>query len=375
MAHAPLSPSAAHRWLVCPASVKEAANTVSADTDASKEGTAAHEVMNLWLTTGAPPALGVKLSNGLEVTQSMLDTAKAAVDYVTGYIAGKQHVLMAEEKVQIASFYGLEAELLHGTADVIVLTPEELLLADLKAGYVEVQAEDNVQLILYATGVMEEMGWMYPKVRLAIIQPRNGGVKEWVLTKEELLSRAEALKPKVVLAASDDAPYVPSEEGCRYCPAAGVCRALQQNAIEVAQREFSTVDALVAHISPEELSSILAKADLIEAAVKAAREHALKLLSLGQEVPGWKMVEGRKNRVWKDEEKAIAAFRMFGYNEEEFAPRKMLSPAQAEKLLKDKKVMADLIETPAGKATLAPATDKRPALQPMSAIDTGNLLD
>jgi hypothetical protein len=53
----------------------------------------------------------------------------------------------------------------------------------------------------------------------------------------------------------------------------------------------------------------------------------------------------------------------------------MLSPAQAEKLLKDKKAMADLVTTPPGGAVLAPESDKRPALQGMTAVDFGNLLD
>lgn len=375
MAHAKLSPSAAHRWLTCPASVKEAANTVSADTEASKDGTATHEVMHTWLTTGAPPAVGAVCGNGLLVTQAMIDCARVGVDYVVSYVTGRQHTLLAEEKVQIGSFFDLEPGACYGTADVVAMVGPELMVADLKSGWQAVSPVENPQLLLYAIGIMEEMGWMFEQVRLVIIQPRNGGVSEWTLTKRELLERAEAMKPKVALTVVENPPYVPTEEGCRYCPAAGVCKALQGEALALAQREFTTVDALVDHISPADLATILAKADLIEAAVKAAREHAIKLLSLGQEVPGYKLVEGRKNRVWRDEDRAIATLRTLGYNEEEFAPRRVLSPAQVEKMLKDKKVMEGLIETPAGKATLAPLTDKRPALTPMGSIDTGNLLD
>lgn len=375
MAHAKLSPSAAHRWLTCPASVKEAANAVSPDTEASKDGTATHEVMQVWLTTGSPPAVGAVASNGVLFTQAMIDCARVAVDFVVGYVKGRQHTLLAEEKVQIGSFFDLEPDTCYGTADIVAFTGPELMVADLKSGWQEVTPEENPQLLLYATGVMEEMGWMFEQIRLVIIQPRNGGVKEWTLTKRELLDRAEAMKPRVALTVVENPPYVPTEDGCRYCPAAGVCKALQGEALALAQREFSSVDALIDHISADDLATILLKADLIEAAVKAAREHAIKLLSLGQPVPGYKLVEGRKNRVWRDEARAISAFRMLGYNEEEFAPRKMLSPAQAEKLLKDRKVMGDLVETPAGKATLALLEDKRPALAPMGSIDIGNLLD
>lgn len=377
--HAQLSPSAASRWLVCPASVRESANTVSSDTAASREGTATHEVMKAWFDAGSPPVLGTVLSNGLTVTQRMLATAGQAIEWTLEYLKGKKHTLMTEEKVQIGTYFDLGSEVLWGTADVLALAGNELLVLDLKSGYTEVQAEENLQLLLYAIGASEELGWLFETVRMVIIQPQNGGAKEWVLSKTDLLARAERLKPAVALALTEDAPYHPSEEACRYCPAAGVCRALQEQSLALAQREFTDVDAMVNHLTPEELSTILSKADLIEAAVKAAREHALKLLQTGQPVPGWKMVEGRKNRVWKDEAEGfvVSTLTVLGYEPDQIAPRTLLSPAQVEKLLKNKEVVAAYIEKPAGSPVLAPESDKRPALasQVFDAIpDAGNLL-
>jgi hypothetical protein len=220
------------------------------------------------------------------------------------------------------------------------------------------------------------MGWMYEQIRLVIIQPSSGAPKEWVITKAELLQRLDDLKPKVLLALTDDAPYHAEADGCcKYCPAAGICRELQQHSLALARAEFTDVEAHIARITVEELAEILTKADLIEQAVTAARQHATKLIGLGQTVPGWKLVEGRKNRVWKDEDRAIAALRMLGYNEVEFAPPKLVSPAKAEALLKNKQVMADLIETPKGSPVLAPESDKRAALAGMTPVDFGNLLD
>jgi hypothetical protein len=373
--HALLSPSASTRWLKCPASVEESRTMVSADSVASRNGTAGHEVLNIWLTTGSPPLLGAVCANGLLVTQEMIDQARAAVDYVKAYCLGRQHTLLCEEKVEIGSVFGLEPGVCEGTADIIAMTGSELMVADFKTGYQEVIAEENTQLLLYAIGAMEDMGWMYDQVLLVIIQPSCGEPKEWVLTKSEMMKRVTEMEPKVKLALSKDAPYVPTEEGCQYCPAAGVCKALQAESLKLARAEFDTVDALMSRISPAELSEILAKADLITAAVAAAKAHALQLIQLGQVVPGWKVVEGRKNRVWKDEARAISTFRLLGYNEAEFAPPKMLSPAQAEKLLKDRKAIADLITTPPGSPVLAPEDDKRPALATMTAFDAGHLLD
>ena len=375
MAHAKLSPSASARWLTCPASVREAASLPNTDSDASRKGTAAHEVLNIWLTTGEPPAVGTPMSNGLLVDEEMVRLARAAVEFVKSYVLGRQHTLMCEEEVEIGSAFGLEPGVCFGTADILAMTGPELLVADFKAGYNDVPVVENTQLILYAIGACEEMGWMYETIRLVILQPSSGAPKEWVITKEELLQRLDDLKPKVLLALTDDAPYQADDKACQFCPAAGVCRELQQHSLALARAEFTDVEAHISRISVEDLAEILTKADLIEQAVAAARQHATKLIGLGQTVPGWKLVEGRKNRVWKDEDKAIAALRMLGYNEVEFAPPKLVTPAKAEALLKNKQVMADLIETPKGSPVLAPESDKRPALAGMTPVDFGNLLD
>jgi LmbE family N-acetylglucosaminyl deacetylase len=375
MAHAKLSPSASGRWLICPASVKEAASLPNTDSDASRKGTTAHEVLNIWLTTGEPPAVGTPMSNGLLVDDEMIRKARAAVEYIKGYVMGRQHTLMCEEEVEIGSAFGLEPGTCFGTADILAMTGPELLVADFKAGYNEVQAEENTQLLLYAIGACEEMGWMYEQIRLVILQPSSGAPKEWVITKADLLQRLDDLKPKVLLALTEDAPYHADDKACQYCPAAGICKELQQHSLALARAEFTNVEEHISRISVEDLAEILKKADLIEQAVAAARQHATKLIGLGQTVPGWKLVEGRKNRVWKDEDRAIAALRMLGFNEEEFAPRKMVTPAKAEGLLKNKEVMKDLIETPKGSPVLAPESDKRAALVGMTPVDFGNLLD
>jgi hypothetical protein len=363
-AHAKLSPSAAKRWLTCPASVKESATAVSSETEYSKAGTAAHEALHALLTGGAV-AVGSTMSNGVVLTPDLFAHAEAGLAWVEKYRAEHGAVtVMAEERVQIGSpFFQLDPQVLWGTADIIVMAPDELVIADLKTGHTPVEVESNEQLMLYAVGAMEELGWMWPQVRLVIIQPKVAGITEWVVSKGALMAWAEGLKPRIAAALSPTPPYVPSEDGCRYCPAAGVCKALQAQAIEIAKQEFDTVDALIDHITPDELGMLLSKAGIIETAIATAREHAAKLISLGTEVPGWKLVEGRKNRKWIDgvEVRVQAHLRNLGYNEEEFAPRKLVSPSQAEKLV-GKGSLDAFIDKPVGAPTLAPVSDKRPAL-------------
>ena len=379
--HAQLSPSAAHRWLVCPASVRESATTVSADTDYSKAGTAAHEVLAHWLSTGEPPQFRYA-TNKVEIQTWMLDHAAGVVNWIDAFVADrgadKTRLVLSEEKVQIGSpFFKLAPEVLWGTADVVLAVGRELVVGDLKTGHVDVVVEKNPQLMLYALGVCEEMGWMFDTIRLVIWQKKCGDPKEWVISKDDLLAWGEEMRPRIAATQEPTAPYVPSDEGCRYCPAAGVCRALQGRAIEMARQEFSAADA-VTRLTPEELGFLLSKAGVIETALATAREHAAKLISLGTIVPGWKLVEGRKNRVWRAglEDKVQASLRVLGFNEEEFAPRELVSPAQAEKLV-GKKLVEEFIETPRGNPSLAPEADKRPALPPaMAAIpDIDHLLE
>ena len=99
---------------------------------------------------------------------------------------------------------------------------------------------------------------------------------------------------------------------------------------------------------------ILEKAEVIETALKAVRSQAMKLLSLGQDIPGWKLVAGNKRRAWKDEEAVKKAM-------PELLVKELVTPPQAEKLVGKEKV-APFIHTPTGEATLVRQSDRRPAL-------------
>jgi hypothetical protein len=370
--HAKLSPSAAKRWLTCPASVEASARSVSPDTEDSKRGTAGHWVHEVWLTTGAPPPVGAVAPNGIVVDDEMVEYVGQSIGWIKRYLdEHKGCVVMCEEKIQIGDYFGLEKSWCYGTADTVILAAKELVVHDLKMGYVDVQAEKNPQLMLYALGLCGELGWLWPEIRLVILQPKNGGPKEWTLSMQELAAWAEEQRPKVVAATLPDAPFVPSEEGCRYCPNAGVCKALQQNAIEIARREFDTPAGLIENISPDDLGLLLQKADLIDAALKAAREHGRKLLQCGVDVPGFKLVEARTKRRWRSGVEAEVE-KLIG---EAAWDKSLISFTQAEKIAGKEKI-APFIETPRGDVVLAPMSDKRPAIGPQfEAVEMGGLLE
>ena len=81
-----------------------------------------------------------------------------------------------------------------GTSDCIIVTERLMEVIDFKYGKgVEVYAENNPQMMLYALGALEEYGFIYDieKVRMTIAQPRIDNFSTWEIAVEELESWAE----------------------------------------------------------------------------------------------------------------------------------------------------------------------------------------
>ena len=84
----------------------------------------------------------------------------------------------------------------------------------------------------------------------------------------------------------------------------------------------------------------------------------------GEEIPGYKVVEGRGSREWSDEDSVIARLQLEGYGMADITKTELLSPYQMEKAIGKKKVaefLSERIVTKPGNPTIAPATDKREA--------------
>jgi hypothetical protein len=119
------------------------------------------------------------------------------------------------------------------------------------------------------------------------------------------------------------------------------------------------------------LAVCLSRVDLIEDWCKAVREQAHKRLSEGQELPGWKLVAGKRGaRAWTDAKAAEELLRkQFRLTIEQAYDLKLISPTSAEKLAKAGDLgpkqwarAQELIHQPDGKPHVAPESDPRPAL-------------
>jgi hypothetical protein len=331
-----------YRWSKCPGSVSLCSTVPPAVESAyAAEGTKAHEL-----------ASGLLMGRSVELPDP--DMAEAVAEYVNlckKYIETKNAVAYIERKFDLSKVYpGC-----FGTADFVCYWPQhkKLIVIDFKYGSgIWIDPKDNPQLLYYGLGAVLDLNLPdVETVELGICQPRCGdgayrcvevSVMDLLDFRTELIEYAKATEVP-------DAQLTPGEH-CRFCPASGVCPALQSRANDVAKMEFAVSPS---SYDPTQLAQALAMRDYAE-------------LSAGREIPGWKLVEKRATRKWNDE-KAVADL-LEDFGDQAYAPRELKSPAQMEKT--DKKmyaVVADNVVKESSGCTVVPESDKRPAVKQITA--------
>lgn len=400
-AHARLSPSGAHRWMACPGSVVLEADYPDTGSLYADEGTAAHTLASWCLEDGmdADQYLGGAIVVGerkFVVDTAMADFVQDYVKLVREYAEGGS--LFVEQRVPIGHLTG-EADA-GGTSDAVVLHRNEMVVIDLKYGMgVKVYAEDNPQLMMYALGAYEQFGlaWEGDTVTMVIHQPRLNHVAEWSIPLRTLLEFADEVRAAAniasdardVLAQSDKLNWMylsPGEKQCRFCKAKASCPALRAEVADVVHSAATLDDFadLVPQVPDSQtgdnyLSVAMSKVDLVEQWCKAVRAEVERRLLAGQTVEGYKLVEGKRgNRKWADAEAVEKLLKSFRMRQDEMYDLSLISPTKAEKLFKENpkrwaKVQEHVTQSE-GKPSVAPATDKRPALAvPSVADDFGGL--
>ena len=353
-AHALLSASSAHRWLACPPSAVAAEAYPAQDTTFTREGTLAHEVAEWVVRCG-----GIASYEG--ATYEMLECAKGYADYIQEQTESDGAVVLLEQRVDFSPWVPDG----FGTCDCIILQGDTMTVIDYKYGVgVPVSAEDNPQMKLYALGALNDYGIAYDvaKVEMHIYQPRINNISAYTLTVDELMDWAEkVVKPTAAKAIKGKGDYSAGAH-CKFCPHAGRCRELTKTCTEYV--EAHSLRAAVPVLAPHEVAEVLAMEPLISLWLKRVKAQALNTLMDCGEVPGWKVVEGRSSREWKNEMLVIDTLVVDGgYSKEQITKTELLSPAAMEKALGKKKVaelLDGLIDRSPGAPTVVPASDKRP---------------
>jgi hypothetical protein len=388
--HARLSPSSASRWMNCPGSLAmEERSSPQKDNEYSSEGTAAHSLASKALTDGRHSCedyVGKKMPNGWEVTEDMAEDTQIYVDEILKY--AQKGDLLVEQKLSIEHLTGEPGA--EGTVDASIIVEEEelLIIADLKFGRgVAVHPEENEQIMTYALAALKQFGMLckFKKVKLVIIQPRVlNQPAEWECSVEDLNIFAKKLKEAATLAfyvaekyKNKEVPlqYLhPSEDSCRFCRAKANCPALIKEVQDAIGADFddltlaNDVKKFVPSQDPELLAKKMGAIEMIEEFCKAVRAEVETYLLSGVDVPGFKIVQGRKgHRKWIDKEHVEEILKGMRYKIEEIYKFKLISPTDAEKLIKKEnpkrweKIKLEITQSE-GKPSVAPVSDERPAL-------------
>lgn len=360
--HAVLSASSSHRWLNCSPSARLEQEFEDRETEAAAEGTAAHALCEHKLRRALKRQSRKPISKyDCEEMDTHTDNY---VQFVLETIAqAKEHC--ADPIINIEQRLDFSCYVPHGfgTGDCIIIADKTLHIIDFKYGQgVLVEAEQNPQMMLYALGALRIYDTLYDieDVAMTIYQPRRENISTWTITVSNLLSWAEnELVPKAKLAFDGKGEYMPGP-WCTFCKAAVKCRARAEEKLALAQYEFAQPPML----TDAEIEEILGKLDDLTRWADEIKSYAQDAaLNHGKQWHGYKVVEGRSVRKYSDEEAVIEAANAAGYHD---IFRKTLLPiTEMEKLMGKQEfaeVLSGLIIKPAGKPTLVPITDKRPAM-------------
>lgn len=371
MSHAVLSPSSAHRWLICTPSARLEQNFPDSNSTVAAEGTFAHrwaEVNLLHFNKQLSDALfGAEIdsmkknqfySNGLEeyvalYTDTVIEKFHKALE------VDKGATLLLEQKFNLNDY----VPECYGHADAVILADGNMEVVDLKYGAgVAVNAKDNPQLRLYALGAYSELAFLYDikQVTMTIVQPRNGGISSETLAISDLLNWADTTKPIAQLAFKGDGDFKAGEH-CKFCKAANRCKALADFYAKRVKDDFDNPNLL----SDDEIADILRRADDIIKWLNNIKDFTLsEAVNKGKRWKGFKLVEGRSVRQITDpDEAAQRLYESSGDAIPFWKPRELLGITALEKNFGKKtlnEILEGLIYKPRGKPTLVPDSDPRP---------------
>ena len=365
--HAYLSASASHRWLACPPSAKLCANILDQASEYAQQGTDCHELCAYLVEK----ALGRDVIDPTETLTycdaEMQNCAEEYRNYVLEQIEAakefcKDPQVMIEQRLDFSRW----VENGFGTGDCVIVADEVLQIIDYKHGLgILVSAGDdeyggNSQMMCYALGALEVFGDIYDinQIKMTIFQPRRNNISTYTINKDDLLKWAdEVLTPTAQLAYVGKGEFNAGDH-CTFCKVKATCRKRAEYNLELAKYDFK----MPATLDDTEIAAILEKVDEMISWGNDIKDYALQQAQSGVHFEGWKIVEGRSNRKYTDENAVVDTVKDAGFDPYE---KKLLGITAMSTLLGKKKfeeLLGGLIYKPPGKPTLVPESDKRPAM-------------
>ena len=367
--HARLGASKSKQWLACPPSIalEESLQKPEAPSQYALEGTTAHALAEAKLkaaegqiTSGQLAKITVELAPDVEMDRlttnyvEFVQERAAAMQAETG-----EALLIVEQRLP---FDHIVPEG-FGTGDAVIIGDGRLELIDLKYGRgIPVSVEDNPQLRLYALGAIRRFYPIYDfnEVTMTIYQPRLGEPSSETMPVKELTRWGEQyVKPRAELAYSGQGEFAAGSH-CRFCRAVNICRARAEEALASCREDF----ALPPILSDDEIAELLPRLASIEQWAKDLQDYALQQALDGHHWIGYKVVEGRSNRIYKDPDATANVLLGLGLKQDQIYTTKLKGITELErtigrKTFKEHITDAGLLIKPQGRPTLVPESDKR----------------
>lgn len=391
--HSPIGASSAERWMACAGSVNliRDLGVSGRSTDESAEGDAAHAAAQHCILGSADAweMIGGTFA-GVEVDQEMADGVQLYLNAVRPVIkeAMGRRVKLGPalgKVVFIEHRFSLSAvdEDAFGTVDFGAVVDKTLIeIVDFKYGVgVLKEAEANAQLLYYAAGLWFSLTPAQQKkitrIRMTIVQPRGWDesvepVRTSEISSTDLLRWVnDSLRPGIMSTQAEDAPLVAGDH-CQFCPAAANCPALRAVFETVAEmtedfqsepvkKEMEKMAGEHAKILEGwEIGGLADRVGVVRIFMKAVDDELFHRQMSGHRIPGWKLVEKKANRVWRDDAEAILSEKL---GQDAYTKPKLLSAAQITKLGKEGKALAaEYAFKPHGGLTTVPSSDKKVAV-------------
>jgi hypothetical protein len=350
--HSLFSASSSERWLNCHGSV-ELSKTAPPQKESAyaREGTQAHECLEFlvrrWVNRHA-----IRKHLEKKYNEEMVEHAFTAGEIIFSLKPSTSAKLLIETKVELKQI----GPGLFGTLDYAWVTREELVVIDYKYGqgvavfpFDEETNEENSQLMYYAAGIANKVGYNFKSLDLVVIQPRIWSDEGDVHFKHRTtIDRLRAFEKKIAQAVTKaKKPKAELKAGswCKWCPAGPECPEISENQMRKADIFFN-----------DESKTI-----------QAVREHAFIVAQRGEKIQGRKLVQKRSTRVWlPDAEKAL--LKTF---ENPFEPAKLMSPAQLEKAYGKaaKSFTEEFTTNLSSGVTLVKESDKRSEIKDVSIFE------
>lgn len=367
-AHSKLGASSMYRWAACPGSVRLSQGIENVSSAYADEGTQAHEF--------AAHCLAKQFA--IEIPAYVTDDMRLAV---LAYVEFLDETFEPGDIDQVEVRFDLSK--VHpgcfGTADHVRWRPstKTLYVTDYKHGAgIPVEVRNNPQLRYYALGALTQCGYPAEKVVMRIVQPRcdhaDGPIREEEIDAIDLLDFRSDLRTYAKATEAGDAPLSTGDH-CRFCPAgrARKCPAIESGKSAAVKRAFSAV----LPYDPAELTKALDSRPVVEAWLKNLDEFAYAEAEAGRYVGfGYKLVDKRATRKFVSEGDVVQRCQEKGFGPDDYYTRKLLSPAQLEKVV-GKKVLDDLIISESSGHVLVPDSDKRPAISRQPVQDAFTLIN